>query len=243
MLTVALFPQRGLKFIENRHNPSLERYRRRKPRSQWQSRSAPPPASTPWRWKAKPLWSKSATAVTSATDGGCLLAAPAPALHPPLPPGRRGTGVRLLAGTVWKVLAAEGQTVAAGEVLLIPEAMKMGTEIRAAQAGTVRGIAVKAGDAVAVGEHPDDPGVRKGTEMESLNALIQGMGPMRLAPAAAIMLLVSLLLLGWRLRRSSSRYCCCRFGSAACSPISRRPGWRSPPCRACWLTTTRRSWR
>ena len=39
-----------------------------------------------------------------------------------------------------------------GEVLLILEAMKMETEIRAAQAGTVRGIAVKAGDAVAVGD-------------------------------------------------------------------------------------------
>ena len=57
-----------------------------------------------------------------------------------------------LAGTIWKVLAAEGQTVAEGEVLLILEAMKMETEIRAAQAGTVRGIAVKAGDAVAVGD-------------------------------------------------------------------------------------------
>ncbi|WP_410318032.1 biotin/lipoyl-containing protein, partial [Klebsiella pneumoniae] len=49
------------------------------------------------------------------------------------------------------MLASEGQTGAAGEVLLILEAMKMETEIRAAQAGTVRGIAVKAGDAVAVG--------------------------------------------------------------------------------------------
>ncbi|EAU1777355.1 biotin/lipoyl-binding protein, partial [Salmonella enterica] len=44
------------------------------------------------------------------------------------------------------------QTVAEGDVLLILEAMKMETEIRAAQAGTVRGIAVKAGDAVAVGD-------------------------------------------------------------------------------------------
>ncbi|ECD3873080.1 biotin/lipoyl-binding protein, partial [Salmonella enterica subsp. enterica serovar Eko] len=35
---------------------------------------------------------------------------------------------------------------------LILEAMKMETEIRAAQAGTVRGIAVKSGDAVAVGD-------------------------------------------------------------------------------------------
>ncbi|ELN6078408.1 biotin/lipoyl-binding protein, partial [Salmonella enterica] len=34
----------------------------------------------------------------------------------------------------------------------ILEAMKMETEIRAAQAGTVRGIAVKPGDAVSVGD-------------------------------------------------------------------------------------------
>nr|WP_261912713.1 biotin/lipoyl-containing protein [Salmonella enterica] len=45
-----------------------------------------------------------------------------------------------------------GQTVAEGDVLLILEAMKMETEIRAAQAGTVRGIAVKSGDAVSVGD-------------------------------------------------------------------------------------------
>ncbi len=64
-----------------------------------------------------------------------------------------GTAVSApLAGNIWKVVATEGQTVAEGDVLLILEAMKMETEIRAAQAGTVRGIAVKAGDAVAVGD-------------------------------------------------------------------------------------------
>ncbi|MFH7115137.1 biotin/lipoyl-containing protein, partial [Klebsiella pneumoniae] len=80
-------------------------------------------------------------------------------VEPGLQGVRRAGGVRKrtpvtapLAGTIWKVLASEGQTVAAGEVLLILEAMKMETEIRAAQAGTVRGIAVKAGDAVAVGD-------------------------------------------------------------------------------------------
>ena len=76
--------------------------------------------------------------------------------------------------------------------------------------------------------------------MESLNALIQGMGLMHLGAGQAAMLLVSLLLLWLAI---ASRYCCCRLASAACSPISRRPGWRSPPWRACWLTTTRRSWR
>ncbi|MFW7686284.1 biotin/lipoyl-containing protein, partial [Klebsiella pneumoniae] len=92
--------------------------------------------------------------VVKVSDGGDVsqltAAAPAPAAAAPAGAGTPVTAP--LAGTIWKVLASEGQTVAAGEVLLILEAMKMETEIRAAQAGTVRGIAVKSGDAVAVGD-------------------------------------------------------------------------------------------
>ncbi|HDZ2247363.1 TPA: biotin/lipoyl-binding protein, partial [Klebsiella pneumoniae] len=94
--------------------------------------------------------------VVKVSDGGDVsqLTAAAPASAPAAAaPAGAGTPVTApLTGTIWKVLASEGQTVAAGEVLLILEAMKMETEIRAAQAGTVRGIAVKAGDAVAVGD-------------------------------------------------------------------------------------------
>ena len=80
-------------------------------------------------------------------------AAPVQATAPAAAPAGAGTPVTApLAGTLWKVIATEGQTVAEGDVLLILEAMKMETEIRAAQAGTVRGIAVKSGDAVAVGD-------------------------------------------------------------------------------------------
>lgn len=56
---------------------------------------------------------------------------------------------------VWQYLESgskEGQKVAEGDVLLILEAMKMETEIRASQAGTVQSIHVKAGDTVAVGD-------------------------------------------------------------------------------------------
>jgi len=47
---------------------------------------------------------------------------------------------------------AAAKLLLAGDVLFILEAMKMETEVKAAQAGTVRGICVKAGDAVAVGD-------------------------------------------------------------------------------------------
>jgi len=78
----------------------------------------------------------------------------APAEQPAAPaPATGGTPVTApMAGNIWKVVATEGQTVAAGDVLFILEAMKMETEVKAAQAGTVRGICVKAGDAVAVGD-------------------------------------------------------------------------------------------
>lgn len=47
-----------------------------------------------------------------------------------------------LAGTVAKILVAEGDAVKAGQVLLTLEAMKMETEINAPADGTVKGILV-----------------------------------------------------------------------------------------------------
>ena len=55
-------------------------------------------------------------------------------------------------GSVLEILVKAGDKVKKGQALMVTEAMKMETEIRAAQAGTVRGIAVKSGDAVAVGD-------------------------------------------------------------------------------------------
>ncbi|UMX90281.1 hypothetical protein MJ579_04670 [Klebsiella pneumoniae] len=79
--------------------------------------------------------------------------------------------------------------------------------------------------------------------MESLNALIQGMGLMHLGAGQAVMLLVSLLRLWLAIAKKSE--------PLLLLPTFRRPalqypggrGWRSPPWRARWLTTTRRSWR
>ena len=57
-----------------------------------------------------------------------------------------------LAGNIFKVNVQQGQSVNPGDVLIILEAMKMETEIKASQAGTVSTIHVKAGDTVAVGD-------------------------------------------------------------------------------------------
>ena len=53
---------------------------------------------------------------------------------------------RFIAGFEW------GDSVAEGDVVIILEAMKMETEIRAHQAGTVSAVKVKEGDSVSVGD-------------------------------------------------------------------------------------------
>jgi len=55
-------------------------------------------------------------------------------------------------GKIVKLVAAEGQAVKAGDVLLILEAMKMQNEITAPAAGTVKAFNVAAGQSVKPGE-------------------------------------------------------------------------------------------
>ncbi|OXS14887.1 acetyl-CoA carboxylase biotin carboxyl carrier protein subunit, partial [Zobellella denitrificans] len=57
-----------------------------------------------------------------------------------------------LAGNIFKVVAKKGAQVAEGELLMIMEAMKMETEVRAARAGQIVDVLVKEGDSVSVGD-------------------------------------------------------------------------------------------
>nr|WP_311463005.1 sodium-extruding oxaloacetate decarboxylase subunit alpha [uncultured Aggregatibacter sp.] len=158
-LIVALFPQIAWKFLENRNNPAAfeptptgnESAMENKPVSK-----APPAASGSAVYTVE-LEGKAF--VVKVSEGGDVshvattTPQAAPQAAPALAPTSGGTPVTApMAGNIWKVVATEGQTVAAGDVLFILEAMKMETEVKAAQAGTVRGICVKAGDAVAVGD-------------------------------------------------------------------------------------------
>lgn len=56
-----------------------------------------------------------------------------------------------LSGTVFKVVVKKGQHLAAGDVVIVLEAMKMETEIRTSRAGLVVDIKVSEGDTVTVG--------------------------------------------------------------------------------------------
>ena len=57
-----------------------------------------------------------------------------------------------LSGNIWRVDVKAGQPVQEGDVIVILEAMKMETEVRAARAGTVVSVDVKEGDSVQVGD-------------------------------------------------------------------------------------------
>ncbi|ECR4602536.1 biotin/lipoyl-binding protein, partial [Salmonella enterica] len=152
VLTVALFPQIGLKFLENRNNPAAFEPLPQAEAAQPVAKAEKPAASGIYTVEVE-----GKAFVVKVSDGGDIsqltAAAPAASSAPATAPAGAGTPVTApLAGNIWKVIATEGQSVAEGDVLLILEAMKMETEIRAAQAGTVRGIAVKSGDAVSVGD-------------------------------------------------------------------------------------------
>jgi acetyl-CoA/propionyl-CoA carboxylase biotin carboxyl carrier protein len=55
-------------------------------------------------------------------------------------------------GTIVKIVAAEGQRVAAGDTVVVLEAMKMEQPVTAHKDGTVAGLAVQVGQTVPAGE-------------------------------------------------------------------------------------------
>lgn len=158
VLTYALFPQIGLKFLKNRDNPDAF-----EPAPQAHSES--PAKST-----SKPATS-SGSAAPEAYDvdvdgqryrvrigpaGELEEVAPAPKSSTDKGGDSSSTGGETikapLAGNVFKVVAKEGQAVAAGDVVIVMEAMKMETDIKAETGGTVKSLHVKEGDAVSVGD-------------------------------------------------------------------------------------------
>lgn len=150
VLTYALFPQIGLKFLENRGNPAA-------------FEPAPTGKEAPAREAGKPevytVEVNGKSFVVQVNEGGDIEglkpvgaaggAAPAAA---PVAAGGGEPQAAPLAGNIFKVLVQPGQVVEEGQLVIILEAMKMETEIRAFKAGTIGAVNVKVGDAVAVGD-------------------------------------------------------------------------------------------
>ncbi|HDZ9455503.1 TPA: sodium-extruding oxaloacetate decarboxylase subunit alpha [Vibrio cholerae] len=155
VLTYALFPQVGLKFLKNRHNPeAFEPAPGKEPAPVATAPASTKPAAGIESYSVKvdgvvydvevgpqgqltsvvPAGQKAAPkpVVATATQGAEAVAAP-------------------LAGTIFKIQVEQGDEVVEGDVLIVLEAMKMETEIRAARSGVIQELHVKEGDSVRVG--------------------------------------------------------------------------------------------
>ncbi|WP_195706981.1 sodium-extruding oxaloacetate decarboxylase subunit alpha [Vibrio metoecus] len=154
VLTYALFPQVGLKFLKNRHNPEA---------------FEPAPGKEPVSAEA-PVTAKLAAGIETYSvkvdgvvydvevgpQGQLTSVVPAvqkAALQPVTPTSSQSSEAVAapLAGTIFKIEVEQGAEVAEGDVLIVLEAMKMETEIRAARNGVVHELHVKEGDSVRVG--------------------------------------------------------------------------------------------
>jgi oxaloacetate decarboxylase (Na+ extruding) subunit alpha len=154
VLTYALFPQIGLKFLENRGNPDAFEAL---PGTEPEPVSAPAPAAlTPGAGpEVYTVTVSGQSYVVEVAEGGDVSAI-APVGAPTVPATPAPTvGEALpapLAGNIFSINVGVGAVVAAGDVVVILEAMKMETEVRASSGGTVISVEVKVGDSVTVGQ-------------------------------------------------------------------------------------------
>ena len=158
VLTYALFPQVGLKFLKNRGNPAaFEPAPTAKPAAQ--APVVPQAAKGVEQYSVRVDGQVYDVEVgpkgelTSVTPVGAPATKSAAPSLAPTPVDNNGDPVKApLAGNIFKVVVQQGQEVHEGDILVVLEAMKMETEIRAIHGGVIQAITVKEGDAVSVGQ-------------------------------------------------------------------------------------------
>ena len=151
-LTYALFPQVGWKFIKNRNNPAAFEPLPTEDNN---------PAKIPETSSSKPgvftVEVGKEAYVVRVTEGGVISEPNVPVksdeiTQPKSTSGATSEVVAPLAGNVFTINVSVGQIINEGDTVLVLEAMKMETDIRASVSGTVSEISVQAGDAVKVGD-------------------------------------------------------------------------------------------
>ncbi|MBD0412802.1 sodium-extruding oxaloacetate decarboxylase subunit alpha [Pseudoalteromonas distincta] len=155
VLTYALFPQVGLKFIKNRNNPDAF-----EPVPSVEDKSSKAPSksvSNNNKVKAEQYSVKvdgKVYDVVVAQGGELKEVTLKDSEHIPQS-ASVASGETLnapLAGNIFKIKVKAGQVVNEGDVVIIMEAMKMETEIRATHTGTIAEVLVSEGDAVTTGD-------------------------------------------------------------------------------------------
>ncbi|WCE31380.1 sodium-extruding oxaloacetate decarboxylase subunit alpha [Vibrio sp. SCSIO 43137] len=155
VLNVALFDQVAWKFLENRNNPDAF-----EPVPVAKEEGAQPEAAKAVSDNAVYTVNVNNKAyvvqINEGADPELLAVADSQATAPVPTPAASSADAETvsapLAGNIWKIHAKAGQEVKEGDTLLILEAMKMETEIKAARDGRVDHLAVSEGHAVQVGD-------------------------------------------------------------------------------------------
>jgi len=145
VLTYALFPQIGLKFLENRGNPAA-------------FEPVPTGRDVPTTDSGEEIYTVTvdgksySVTVTAGGDVSGIVPVGGASAAVAAPTGEGEPVKAPLAGNIFRVLVKPGQQVKAGEKIIVLEAMKMETDISAPKAGTVIAVQAKEGDAVSVGD-------------------------------------------------------------------------------------------
>ena len=149
LLTYILFPQVGIQFLENRNNPD---FFEPVPQAPSEGPKEDGVYTVTHNGQDYVVEVKAGGDISSIQVAGQAVAAPQAAAPQAAPVGNAEDVPAPLAGNIWKVLVSPNQQVNEGDTLVILEAMKMETEIKAAHSGVVANINVKEGDSVTVGQ-------------------------------------------------------------------------------------------
>jgi len=154
LLTYALFPQVGIKFLENRNNPDFFEPVPQAPSDVPASTKEDGVYTVSFKGSSYVVQVSAGGDITSMQPASAQAASNAPAAASPAvaPAGDAEDVNAPLSGNIWKVLVSPNQQINEGDTLVILEAMKMETEIKAARSGTVVNVSVKEGDSVTVGQ-------------------------------------------------------------------------------------------
>ena len=150
LLIYILFPQVGMQFLENRNNPDFF-----EPVPQAPSDAPKEDGVYTVNHKGQDyiVEVKSGGDISSIQVAGQAPAAPQVAAAQAATPAVNAEDIPApLAGNIWKVLVSPNQQINEGDTLVILEAMKMETEVKAARSGTVVSVNVNEGDQVSAGQ-------------------------------------------------------------------------------------------
>ena len=150
LLIYILFPQVGMQFLENRNNPDFF-----EPVPQAPSEGPKEDAVYTVKHNGQEyvVEVKSGGDISSIQAAGQASAVPQASAPQAATPAVNAEDIPApLAGNIWKVLVSPNQQINEGDTLVILEAMKMETEVKAARSGTVVAVNVSEGDQVSAGQ-------------------------------------------------------------------------------------------